>query len=145
VEGDWDESWASTWPDPYGTADLAVGYVSEAAAETIPWPRNRRRHSAARIARGIRQKGEEKAICQLFHCLFGNPFRAVKFRTGWRKPRALALSRTAYEERRFEDLPLLADALKEAGCTDEAILAHCRGPGPHVRGCWVVDLVLGKE
>jgi hypothetical protein len=42
-------------------------------------------------------------------------------------------------------LPILADALEEAGCTDEAILAHCRGPGPHVRGCWVVDLILGKK
>ena len=42
-------------------------------------------------------------------------------------------------------LPILADALEEAGCTDADMLAHCRGPGPHVRGCWVVDLVLGKE
>jgi hypothetical protein len=45
----------------------------------------------------------------------------------------------------FERLPVLADALEEAGCTDAAILAHCREPGPHVRGCWVVDLLLGKE
>jgi hypothetical protein len=42
-------------------------------------------------------------------------------------------------------MPILADALEEAGCTDAAILGHCRGPGPHVRGCWVVDLLLGKE
>jgi len=42
-------------------------------------------------------------------------------------------------------MPILADALEDAGCTDAAILEHCRGPGPHVRGCWVVDLILGKS
>jgi hypothetical protein len=47
--------------------------------------------------------------------------------------------------RALDRLPILADALEEAGCTDADILAHCRGPGPHVRGCWVVDLLLGKE
>jgi hypothetical protein len=69
----------------------------------------------------------------------------VTFEPAWCTPQALALARTAYEERRFEDLPLLADALEEAGCTDEAILSHLRGPGPHVRGCWALDLVLGRS
>jgi hypothetical protein len=55
------------------------------------------------------------------------------------------LARSLYEERRFEDMPVLADALEEAGCQDAAVLEHCRGPGPHVRGCWVLDVVLGKE
>src|SRR5262245_22925183 len=55
----------------------------------------------------------------------------------------LALS--IHEERAFDRLPSLADALEDAGCTDPDILDHCRGPGPHVRGCWVVDLILGKE
>jgi hypothetical protein len=50
-----------------------------------------------------------------------------------------------YDSRDFTDMPILADALEEAGCTDSNILMHCRGPGPHVRGCWVVDLLLGKE
>jgi hypothetical protein len=50
-----------------------------------------------------------------------------------------------YESRDFGAMPILVDALQEAGCESEDILAHCRGPGPHVRGCWVVDLVLGKE
>jgi hypothetical protein len=49
------------------------------------------------------------------------------------------------EEQAFDRLPVLADALEEAGCTDADILSHLRGPGPHVRGCWVVDLLLGKE
>jgi hypothetical protein len=55
------------------------------------------------------------------------------------------LARMIYEERSFDQMPELADALEAAGCTDEDILAHCRGPGEHARGCWVVDLLLGKE
>jgi hypothetical protein len=55
------------------------------------------------------------------------------------------LARGIYDDRAFDRLPILADALIDAGCDDEAILGHCRGPGPHVRGCWVADLVLGKE
>jgi len=50
-----------------------------------------------------------------------------------------------YEAREFSAMPILADALQDSGCDNEAVLTHCRGPGPHVRGCWVVDLVLGKE
>ncbi len=56
-----------------------------------------------------------------------------------------ALARSIYDDRAFDRLPVLADALEDAGCTDAAILDHCRGPGPHVRGCWVVDLILGKS
>ena len=50
-----------------------------------------------------------------------------------------------YDDWRFDDMPLLADALEEAGCTEEAILRHCREPGEHVRGCWVVDLLTGRS
>ena len=51
------------------------------------------------------------------------------------------LARALYEERAFDRLPILADALEDAGCHHADLLAHCRGPGPHVRGCWVLDLV----
>jgi hypothetical protein len=81
----------------------------------------------------------------LIRCIFGNPFRPVSFDLAWRTPQAQALALTAYEARCFEDLPFLADALEEAGCTEEAILSHLRGPVPHVRGCWVIDLVLGRS
>jgi hypothetical protein len=50
-----------------------------------------------------------------------------------------------YDSREFSAMPILADALQDAGCDSHDILDHCRGPGPHVRGCWVVDLVLAKE
>jgi hypothetical protein len=56
-----------------------------------------------------------------------------------------ALVPAIYDGRAFDRLPVLADALEEAGCQDADLLGHCRGAGPHVRGCWPVDLILGKE
>jgi hypothetical protein len=63
----------------------------------------------------------------------------------WLTPTVLSLAQGIYEGRAFDRLPILADALQDAGCDNEDVLDHCRGPGPHVRGCWVVDLVLGKR
>ncbi|MEO2088663.1 MAG: hypothetical protein ABGY75_04080 [Gemmataceae bacterium] len=78
--------------------------------------------------------------------IFGNPFRPVAFDPAWRSESAVALARAAYESRNFTLLPVLADALEEAGCDHPDVLAHCRQPdATHVRGCWVVDLVLGKS
>jgi hypothetical protein len=77
--------------------------------------------------------------------VFGNPFRAALDLGPWRSATALGLARSIYDERAFDRLPILGDALEEAGCPDRTILDHCRGPGPHVRGCWVVDRLLGKE
>ncbi|WP_232069797.1 hypothetical protein [Gemmata massiliana] len=57
----------------------------------------------------------------------------------------LTLAQQVYESRDFSAMPILADALQDAGCDNIDILDHCRGSGPHVRGCWVVDLILGKE
>ena len=63
----------------------------------------------------------------------------------WRSQTVQQLAAAIYDERRFEEMPVLADALEEADCWDEEILSHCRKPGLHVRGCWVIDLLLGKE
>ncbi len=76
--------------------------------------------------------------------VFGNPFRPVEFSRDWLTDTAVLLARTMYEAREFGAMPILADALQDAGCDNDDILDHCRGPGPHVRGCWVVDLILGK-
>ena len=77
--------------------------------------------------------------------IIGNPFRPAPFDPRWRTAPALALAGTMYEARDFAPMPILADALDEAGCDNADILAHCRSAGPHVRGCWVVDLILGKS
>jgi hypothetical protein len=79
------------------------------------------------------------------HDIFGNPFRPVTFDPAWRTATAIGVAQTMYDTRDFGAMPILADALEDAGCEQAEILSHCRGDGPHVRGCWVVDLVLGKE
>jgi hypothetical protein len=112
------------------TADLVADIASRAAG---------RRVDAARIA-------EEKAAqCDLMRDIFGSPFRPVVADRSWLTPSAVSLAEGIYADRSFDRLPLLADALEDAGCTDAELLAHLRGPGPHVRGCWAVDLVLGKS
>jgi hypothetical protein len=86
--------------------------------------------------------------CRLVRDLCGNPFRSVAVDPNWRRwhdDTVAKMARIIYDEQRFDDLPILADALEDAGCDNANILAHCRGPGPHVRGCWVVDLLLGKD
>jgi hypothetical protein len=85
------------------------------------------------------------AQIQFIYDIFGNPFRPVTLHPAWLTPKVKTLAQAIYDNRAFERMPELADALVEAGCSNEDILSHCRGPGPHVRGCWVVDLVLGKE
>jgi hypothetical protein len=82
----------------------------------------------------------------LLRDLFGPlPFRPVHIDPSWRTPAVVALASAISDERRWGDLPILGDALQEAGCTDAEVLEHCRGPGPHSRGCWVCDLLLMKE
>ena len=90
------------------------------------------------------EQTEGSSQVKLLNDIFGNPFRPVTVEPGWRTANVVELARTIYEERAFDRLPILANALMDAGCNDEQVLDHCRGPGPHVRGCWVVDLVLGK-
>jgi hypothetical protein len=88
---------------------------------------------------------EQRFQAKLLRDIFGNPFCPVAFSPSWRTSAALGLAGSMYEFRDFAAMPVLADALEEAGCDSADVLAHCRGPGPHVRGCWVVDLVLGKS
>jgi hypothetical protein len=75
--------------------------------------------------------------------VFGNPFSPVTLNPSWLAPTVLTLANGIYEEKAFDRMPILADALQDAGCDNEDILNHCRQPGEHVRGCWVVDLLTG--
>jgi hypothetical protein len=85
-----------------------------------------------------------REMCHLVRDIFGNPFRPVTLDPSWRTSTVLALARRLYDSRDFSAMPILSDALMDAGCDHPDVLGHCRGGGPHVRGCWVVDLVLGK-
>jgi hypothetical protein len=75
----------------------------------------------------------------------GNPFRPVEWQPAWQTADVVGVARGIYDDRAFDRLPVLADALMDAGCADEQVLSHCSSAGPHVRGCWVVDLALGKS
>jgi hypothetical protein len=82
----------------------------------------------------------------LIRDIFGNPFRSVTPAPHWCTSDAVAMARGMYESRDFSAMPILADALQDAGCDNPDVLDHCRGPnGKHVRGCWVVDLILGRD
>ena len=90
--------------------------------------------------------------CDVLWGILGNPFRPVPLHRSWLTPDVLSLARAAYDQRTLPAgtleparLALLADALEEAGCADPQLLGHLRGPGPHVRGCWAVDLLLGRQ
>ena len=104
--------------------------------------RRERRGEKSRPSLAVRRRRKR----HLLRDIFGNPFKTrTKIKKAWRTDTAVTLARQMYDARDFSAMPILADALQDAGCNSADILAHCRGPGPHVRGCWVVDLVLGKE
>jgi hypothetical protein len=84
-------------------------------------------------------------LCPVIRCIFGNPFRPVSPEASRLTSNVVNLAHEIYDDRAFDRLPILADALERAGCTDNDIIGHCRQPGEHVRGCWVVDMLLGQE
>lgn len=92
---------------------------------------------------GVSQR--ECTLTDRVRCLFGNPFRPVTVDTSCFTSTVVALARGIYDERAYDRMPILADALEDSGCDSDEILTHCREDQPHVRGCWVVDLVLGKN
>jgi hypothetical protein len=81
----------------------------------------------------------------LAHDIFGNPFRPVTLNPSWLTTTVHSLASGIYDDRAFDRLPILADALQDAGCDNEDILCHCRQTGEHVRGCWALDLLLNKS
>jgi hypothetical protein len=129
------------------TFNILMGAMDVAALipADVPGP-------SAEIDPGIWET-ERTAQAWLLRDVFGNPFRPVSFDPSWRTSTVTTLAQTMYDSRDFSAMPILADALQEvpsarrkgfAGCDNSDILNHCRGPGPHTRGCWVVDLVLAR-
>jgi hypothetical protein len=119
---------AATGPCPFDTPDL-VHHVAWRAAYRVAWEK---------------ASGE---FCRLVREVFGNPFRPARVMPcslAWDDGIVPAIALAIYAEGAFERLPILADALEDAGCDDAVLLDHCRAGGAHVRGCWVVDLLLGR-
>ncbi len=104
------------------------------------------------ISKGMSEKlaadqKERERVYQsvLFREIIGNPFRPATINPAWLTSTVIALANGIYEEKAFDRMPILADALQDAGCDNDEILQHCRGEGVHVRGCWVLDLVTGRK
>jgi hypothetical protein len=112
--------------------------------EAAVWLLKRARHLGS--GPETREKAEQ---CALIRDVVGNPFRPLPDLDprwlSWGDGAVPKLARAIYDERRWAELPVLADALEEAGCSDGQLLGHCRGGAAHARGCWAVDLILGKR
>jgi hypothetical protein len=137
-QGCWDEPGYAVWCTTRETVHAAAREAAE-AAEWQP------REKGSCIVDLEQQRAE---VIALLRDVVGNPFRSGAVDPSWLAWNGgllLRMAQRSYDERRFGELPVLADALEEAGCTDPALLGHCWGPGKHVRGCWVLDLLLGKE
>jgi hypothetical protein len=161
--GPGDRGWRST-PWVEHASSYAAGLVTFPefrglqAAEVAAFPGRSEDPSAARTARDLAEAAYRRAVaaergeqCRLLRDLF-NPFRPVSITTAWRTPPVVALAQAAYAERELPAgtldlarLAVLADALEDAGCDQADLLGHFRGTAPHVRGCWAVDLLLGKS
>ncbi len=116
----------------------------EVALRTPPARTNNKFLQAVRTAHAGRPP-QTARFARMFRDVVGNPFRSVAFSPSWRTDTAVGLARQVYEGRDFSAMPILADTLQDAGCDNTDVLDHCRDPSPHVRGCWVVDLLLDKE
>jgi hypothetical protein len=136
----WSEALPETWVSAANNFDAMTAAMRGA------------REAAARAATSNEQATVEsfegRAQVSVLRDIVGNPScpRTVnRAWSTWNECTVTRIARSIYDERAFDRMPILADALEDAGCNDADILAHCRGPGPHVRGCWVVDLILGKK
>jgi hypothetical protein len=129
--------------DAHGAAQSAASCAVRFAP--IAWvranPGQRQTSRGGRVA----AEAEVAAQVQMLHCVFDSAIRSVVFDPAWRTSTAVSLAGGMYGSRDFGAMPILADALQDAGCDNEDVLNHCRDPNQtHVRGCWVVDRVLGK-
>lgn len=132
--------------DPAANATAAVLCAVESPYQTGWVSAARLAAHAVSLERGPEAGASERRVqSHLLRDIVGNPFRPVKVTRAWLTTDVLALARGIYDERAFDRMPILADALQDAGCDSEDVLFHCRNAHPdHVRGCWVLDLVLGK-
>jgi hypothetical protein len=128
-----DEAWMAA-KTCYWAADSAAVLASGAGPDVSAWAK------ALPV--------ERRAQCDLLRDIFSNPFKLPAVQPAWLKwnHRTIpGIARGIYDDRAFDRLGILADALEDAGCTDAVILNHCREPGTHVRGCWLIDLLMGTS
>jgi hypothetical protein len=141
----WDAAWAAMKHPYKGSRERFAAFQAAATTALV------KAFDAARSVAGyLAPYGADyyrrgpRAHAKLLREIFGNRFQSVAIDPRWRTAGVLGLAWEMYHSRGFRRMRSLTKALERAGCTDAAILGHCRAPGPHVRGCWVVDLLLGK-
>jgi hypothetical protein len=135
-------------PEVYQSAAYRAAAAASWVVEEWVWPPPGRefKRLSAELAQFVSDEQAERAAhCDLIRCLFGNPFRQATADAAWLTSAVLGLARGIYEDRAFDRLPILADALEDAGCASLDVLDHCRSGGRHALGCWVLDLLLAKE
>jgi len=134
------EEWAVVW---LTTTDASEARIARNVADfTAGW------HGLVGAVRPFDSLGPPMNFARpiaILRDIFGNPFRPVSVDVAWLAPNVVAIARHIYDERAFERLPILADALEDVGCVNTDVLDHCRQPSEHTRGCWLVDLVLEKQ
>ncbi|HEY7155523.1 MAG TPA: hypothetical protein VH575_16290 [Gemmataceae bacterium] len=141
-----DSAWTACRDTP-GEAHRAARAAAAMAATRTSGVRSVAR--AVALANGEDAQATADSVqVNLLHDIFCNPFRPITFDPAWltwHEDLLVSMAQQMYDSRDFNDMPVLGDAMEEAGCQDQDILDHCRSRGEHVRGCWVVDLVLGKS
>src|SRR5262249_37606845 len=134
-------AWVASFRKPLHSRGLSTHIVSFCPPRAII----RQTLAASPTLTGALGHGAPARHAALLRDVAGNPFRPVPFDPVWRTETTVALARQMYESRDFSAMPILADALQDAGCGSPDILEHCLGFGPHVRGCWVVDWILATD
>jgi hypothetical protein len=139
----------SGWQACLGVLPAELRPAAWQALAVPAWQAVAAEQARTRLARAAGRAAEEQGQAELLRDLIGDAFRpAPRLNPAWLDRNGGAVRRLAqaiHDRRRFADLPVLADALEEAGCDDAALLAHCRDGSDHVLGCWALDLLLGKE
>jgi hypothetical protein len=155
--------WAADVPDnpwqPWGIGDNNVVFAYRAAncaanaamADRVPLQLRKKAAAGNKAAQAKAYELYDLAgpavaaeLASLLRDVVGNPFRRIVLKRQWLVPAVRGLAGSIYDDRNVDELPVLADALEEAGCEEPSVLEHCRGNGKHVRGCWVIDLILNK-
>ena len=131
---------------PGEMAERVANGTAQAAGENSLEPSLKGSNSPTARRRRLKRQAHEKQIqCEVLRDILGNPFRPSRLSSRWVTKTTRSLAQAIYQDRAFDRMPILADALEDAGCDNADILNHCRQPGEHVRGCWLVDLLLGKS
>jgi hypothetical protein len=153
VRGELHFPWGVARGYPEASEDELLAHVLREVVRSVEGHQTGAKHQRFRVVRVAWQDGaggagpeaEAEPVAAPDRSACGGPHRRVVLSPEWRTDTTVALARQMHNSGDFSAMPILADALQDAGCDNADILDHCRGTDPHVRGCWVVDLVLGKK